>query len=237
MKPATIIIKIQQRVNKLSSDDFANIPQWSVLEAFNKAQLDWCRANLHGLNAVHEGAEQSTSRIDDLDLLLTPTEPLTFQDKGIYYESDVSEWPSNYMRYNRMDMTAVNSCCDEVKRMTVYLAEEANVDVYLDDVARRPSYPWGETFTTVVGKTLHVYHNKQFQIDKGAMIYYREPVNVTMTGVVDIYTGIAATGDVDCEFPDNLANIICVAAAAILEGDWENYNKMMSLRQQVDNNN
>ena len=37
----TLIIKLKQRLNKLSSNDFDNIENWQILEAFNKAQIEW----------------------------------------------------------------------------------------------------------------------------------------------------------------------------------------------------
>ena len=66
-----IQIKLRQRLNKLSSNDFDNLECWQIIEAFNKAQLQWCRRQLHGMNQYKEGDEGSQRRIDDLSLLLT----------------------------------------------------------------------------------------------------------------------------------------------------------------------
>ena len=66
-----ILIKVKQRLNKLSSNDYDNIESWQIIEAFNKGQVDWCRRNLHGVNTKQEGDEQSTRRIDDLQVLLS----------------------------------------------------------------------------------------------------------------------------------------------------------------------
>ena len=78
----TIQIKFRQRLNKIASDDYDNIECWQIVEAFNKAQLEWCRRNLHGNNMFQEGDEVSTRRIDDLQVLLT-TLPITTADMGI----------------------------------------------------------------------------------------------------------------------------------------------------------
>ena len=63
-------IKIKQRLNKLASLDYDNIECWQIQEAFNKAQIEWTRRQLHGLNSKKEGAEQSINTIDDLQVLL-----------------------------------------------------------------------------------------------------------------------------------------------------------------------
>jgi hypothetical protein len=46
----TIVLKVKQRLNKLDSQDYDNLETWQIIEAFNKAQVGWCRRNLHGIN-------------------------------------------------------------------------------------------------------------------------------------------------------------------------------------------
>ena len=70
MNNNTLQIKLKQRLNKLDSQDYDNIECWQFVEAFNKAQLEWCRRNLHGNNLYKEGDELSKRRIDDLQPLL-----------------------------------------------------------------------------------------------------------------------------------------------------------------------
>ncbi len=82
MNNLTIRIKIKERCNKLSSDDFDNIACWKIVEAFNKGMVSWVRRNVHGENMLREGDEQSTSRIDDLQQLITVTGILDFEDMG-----------------------------------------------------------------------------------------------------------------------------------------------------------
>ena len=66
----TIQIKFRQRLNKIASNDYDNIECWQIVEAFNKAQIEWCRRQLRGTNARQEGDEMSKRRIDDLEILL-----------------------------------------------------------------------------------------------------------------------------------------------------------------------
>ena len=54
MLNSTIVIKIKQRINKLDSQDYDNITCWQIVEAFNKAQVEWTRRQLHGINLVKE---------------------------------------------------------------------------------------------------------------------------------------------------------------------------------------
>ena len=70
MLNSTITVKVKQRLNKLDSNDYDNIETWQVSEAFNKAQVEWVRRQLHGNNIFKEGDEFSKRRIDDLQVLL-----------------------------------------------------------------------------------------------------------------------------------------------------------------------
>ena len=71
MNNTTLQVKIKQRINKIDSQDYDNIKSWELAEAFNKAQLEWCRRQLAGTNIRKEGDEMSKRRIDDLSILLT----------------------------------------------------------------------------------------------------------------------------------------------------------------------
>ena len=84
MLNSTITIKMKQRINKLDSQDYDNIECWQVVEAFNKAQVEWARRQLHGINLVKEGDEQSTRRKDDLQVLMQ-TSKLPLADQDYYY--------------------------------------------------------------------------------------------------------------------------------------------------------
>ena len=66
MNNTTLQLKFRQRLNKIASNDYDNIECWQIVEAFNKAQVEWCRRQLHGNNIFKEGDEMSKRRIDDL---------------------------------------------------------------------------------------------------------------------------------------------------------------------------
>ena len=134
----TLRIKLKQRLNKLDSNDYDNIEDWQIIEAFNKAQIEWVRRQLHGNNLFKEGDEHSKRRIDDLQILLTER-PLTGTQTEGYFESD--NFPThNYLEYKRVSADASNDCCESPLPMTVYLAEEANVELYLRDPLKNPDF-------------------------------------------------------------------------------------------------
>lgn len=229
-----ILIKIKQRLNKLSSNDYDNIESWQIVEAFNKGQVDWCRRNLHGLNIVKEGDEQSTRRIDDLQVLLGPL-PLTMVNKQTYFES--TNFPANYLQWKRVSVNAKSDCCPTAKPMIVYLGEVANVDDLLRDKNKNPNYDWGETFATIFNNQIQIYTNGEFSIANATLMYYRQPRHIQIAGVTDPYTGIVPAIDILSEFKDDLVEVFIDETVKIIAGDIESMTQVSIAAQRTEQNN
>lgn len=239
MLNAAILIKVKQRINKLDSNDYDNIQDWQIIEAFNKAQPNWVRRNLHGLNQVREGDEQSTRRVDDFQNLIEATGEgsnpnLVFQNKQYYWEAPL---PANYMQWKRASSSSTKECCPKPKRMIIYLAEQANLDELLRDKNKRPNYEWGETFATMKGNKLQIYTNGEFTLVNAELTYYRQPVRIQILGIVDPYTGIVSGVNVDCEFKDDIVELLIDETVKILAGDIESPNQIQIQTTSVEGNN
>lgn len=233
MLNSTITIKIKERLNKLDSQDYDNLECWSIVEAFNKAQVEWVRRQLHGVNVMKEGDESSTRRIDDLQALLsTTTVPCAIE--GIYYSGSV---PSDYLEWKRLDVYANSECCQEKRRMTTYLAEEANVNNLLRDVAKQPSFEWAETFCTLSNNKFNIYTDKKFDITDVNLVYYRQPRKIQIQNCVDPYTEVTSTVNVTCELKDDIIELLIDEAAGIIAGDIESGNQYGRNTENAERNN
>ena len=238
MNNTTLQLKIKQRLNKLSSNDYDNIECWQIVEAFNKAQLDWCRRNLHGLNVLQEGDEESIRRIDDLQILLTSFD-IPLSERELYYET--ASLPSDYFQWKRLSVTAQNGCCDK-RPFVTYLAEQANVDLLLRDQNKKPNFEWAETFVTMSDNKIQIYTNGEFSITDAQLIYYRQPRKIQILNCVDPYlstsalTAISAV-EVPCEFKDDIVELFIDETVKILAGDIESFNQYQRAQQSVEGNN
>jgi len=239
MLNSTILLKVKQRLNKLASNDFDNIQPWQIIEAFDKGQVDWCRRNLHGLNVVKEGDEQSTRRVDDFQILLTTTgrnsvPALNMENRIFYYEADL---PIDYLQWKRVSTEAISSCCPKPKRMIVYPAEVANRDVLLRDVNKQPNFDWAETFSTMENNKLQIYTNELFTPVNTQLVYYRQPRRIQISGVTNPYIGVPSTVNVESEFKDDIIELLIDETVKILAGDIEAINQIQRESQAVENNN
>lgn len=232
MLNSTIVIKTKERLNKLDSQDYDNIECWQIVEAFNKAQVEWPRRQLHGINIVKEGDEQSTRRKDDLQVLLE-TYDLTVQPKDVFVEAQL---PEDYLQWKRVDILACNDCCED-RRMTVYLAEEGNVNQLLRDEHKKPSFDWAETFATLKGNKVNIYTNNDFSIDEASLVYYRQPVRIQILNCVNPYTGVTSSQEVESEFKDDIIELIIDEAVSILAGDMESGNQFGRGTETAERNN
>lgn len=234
MNNDTLQIKIKQRLNKLSSNDYDNIQCWQIVEAFNKGQYDWCRRNLHGSNTKQEGDEQTTSRVDDLQILMT-TIPLVLTNRQTYYE--VIGLPTDYFRWKRISITASSECCPKPKPMVCYLSEQGNLDELLRDKNKQPNFEWAETFAMLKDNRVQIFTNGLFAVDSAAFTYYRQPVKIQIAGCTDPYTLTIPATNIICEFKDDLAELLVDEAAKIIAGDIELTNQVQINTGSVETNN
>lgn len=225
-------IKIKQRLNKLASFDYDNIECWQIQEAFNKAQLEWTRRQIYGINSRQQGSEESTGLVDDLQVLLK-SEPIQPVDKKYYY---YGELPEDYLYYVRVDAFAASDCCPDKRRMVIYQTEEANMGVLLTSDTKGPSFEWGETLATLVGNTVRVYTNDEFYITDLTLTYFKKPTEVLFKDCINPSTNIITQNDVECDFKDDIVEIIVDQAAAILAGDIESVTQFQREQQAVQTN-
>ena len=227
-------IKIKQRLNKLSSLDYDNLECWQIAEAFNKAQIEWVRRQLHGTNAYKEGDENSIRRIDDLQKLLTTVNITGSMAGETYFEANTL--PENYLEFKRVSIKGKTDNCPD-RPFIVYLAEESDIDLLLSDKFSKPSFEWAETFCTLVGNRIRIYTNGEFHVINPRLNYYRKPVEVQFFNCVNLNTGLTITADVTSEFKDDIVELICDEAASILAGDIESVMQYQRNEKSAERNN
>lgn len=223
-----IPLKIKLRLNKLDSGDYDNLQCWQIVEAYNKAQIERVRRELHGGNAYREGSESSIARIDDLQTLLTPVEILG-TNRDYYFSSNLL--PADYLRYDSLRLWATKGTCKS-KRMKSWLREEGNSEDLLRDKNNQPSFLWRETFHTIVGNRLKVYSNSEFKVEKLELVYYRKPREIRIVGCD--YLGVSSPSNIEPELKDDFVELIIDDASALLASDMENFNQTQAAKQRAE---
>ena len=227
-----IQIKIKSRLNKGDSEDYTNIPCWQIQEAFNKAQREWVRRQVDGINQKRSGREDSSQSIADLQNLLVTWKD-GYIDKHLYYES--CDFPEDFIIFARISAFAESDCCPP-RRLRIYQAEESDIDILLADPNKNPNFEWAETFATFFGNKIRIYTNDKFKLIDPQVIYYRKPITVQFFGCTDTETGNISILDVESEFRDSVIELIIDDAAAILAKDFEMQQTAQNLQQNEQHN-
>ena len=233
MKNSVIKVKVKQRMNKLASNDYDNIMDWQIVEAFNKGMVGWCRRQIQGANLTKTGNESSNRRIDDIQILITPL-TMQFGKKDGFYASN--SFPKDYFQWKRISAKMKADCCEPRPAM-IYLAEEANVDELLRDVNKNPNFQWAETFCTIGGNVIKIYTANKFDLEDVVLTYYRQPRRIQILGTVDPYTTQPSLEEVECEFKDDVIELLIDECVKIITGDIESITINQIAEQSVEQNN
>ena len=212
-----ILVKFNLRLNKGASQAYDNIWKYQAEEAFYKATIDLVQRLIRGKNQTQEGDEESTARIDDLQVLLK-SESLNVRNKSNYAESE--KLPVDYLYFKRVTPLVSKDACSDI-RITSDLREEANVDKLLNI----PSFEFEETFHTLIGNKIRVYHNNQFSVNRLELVYYRIPKKVSFSNL-----------DTKIEFKENLCEMIVDEAVKIRASDIESINQKQIAQERVESN-
>jgi hypothetical protein len=84
---------------------------------------------------------------------------------------------------------------------------------------------------------VNIYTNENFAIESAALTYYRQPVKIQIQGCVDPYTGVQSPTNVECEFKDDIIEVIIDEAVSILAGDIESGNQFSRGTETAERNN
>ena len=159
-----------------------------------------------------------------------------FNRKAVVNFFQSNNWPDNYLEYKRVSTDATNECCSDPRSMTVYLAEEANIDLLMRDELKRPDFDWGETYCTLSNDTVKIF-KRDFNVVNPSLTFYRKPRNMEILGCVDPYTEVTSLADVEPEFKDDIVEVIIDDAVAIVAGDIDAVNQALRGAQSAEKNN
>jgi len=176
------------------------------------------------------------------DINIIETDPTYIPDQTITYETEETiDVP--FQKCYCAPGADKERFCIKPRTMTVYQSEVANVDLILRDPLKRPDFDWCETFCTLESNqdnnnnpAIRIWR-KDFFIMDPVLVYYRVPRRVEILGSVDPYNGADVLVDVECEFKDDIVELLIDYTASILAGDISDANQMIRGEQQGEKNN
>jgi hypothetical protein len=207
MKSSIALLKIRERLNKRSTQANKFVRNEAIQETINKVVLERCRK-------IAKSAEQTDEKALDLQVLLK-TEELGGKMKDLYFES--SKIPTDYFKHIHTEPIVTKDGC--TGSISSDLREESNSKELLGDWSSQPSYELDQTFHTFFNNRIKVYHNKDFDVQKLYLTYYKQPKYIRFPKTFQ-YDGIIPK-DETWEFKDDFCELIIDDAVLVIAADIE----------------
>lgn len=224
MNSKIAIQRAKQGLEKFDTASYANFTNWDYEDAFNKALTDWYRKQDWGGNQRQEGEEASEMVSDDLQVFLTEKK-LSVSNLKVYF--DTFKIPENYRYYNRLSVYCSKGNCKKVLIPSTFI-ENANVDVYLSDWGKSPSFEFEQCFHVILGNKFRVYTNEEFKVDYVKLFYFRAPQKISCT---------LLNMENEWEIKEDVAELVIDTAIKNLAGNIENVSAyQLAEKRTIENN-
>lgn len=189
----SLLYKIDQKLNKLSTNEHQQIQLEDKILALNEAQIKLIKIKFDGQNtSIGLGLDGSKKRYEDLQKLIE-----NYQDHALdLVETDkkLNQWTASlldlspaYMFYIDCYITAdKGKCKDRIIYLNRDLTKHADLSVLLNNSNYKPSFEYQETFNYVASDSISVFTDGTFIPKKLYISYMRYPKWIDKEGYVKL---------------------------------------------------
>ncbi len=209
----SLLYKIDQKLNKLSSNEHQQIPLEDKILALNEAQIKLIKQKLDGQNTVSGlGLDAFKKRYEDLEKLIEMYEDhpldLTKVDGPLNrWKASLVDITPAYMFYvDSYIMADKGKCKDRVVYINNDLAKHADVPTLLKNSHYIPSFEYQDTFNIISTDELSVFTDGTFTPKKLYVCYVRYPKYIDKIGYIKFDGSASITQD--CELKNYLEDEI-----------------------------
>lgn len=237
----SLLYKIDQKLNKLSSNEHQQIQLEDKILSLNEAQIKLVKRKVGGLSTPSGlGLDAFRKRYEDLQNLIEdydhqPLE-LSETDKNIHqWEASLTPLEPKYLFYIDSYILADKGRCKN-RRLHVNedLAKHGDILMLLDNVHYKPSFEYQETFLTISSDKISIYSDGTFTPTKIYISYLRYPRYIDKEGYINL-NGEAST-TVDCELEDYLEDELVDLTVQDLAEYTENASAVQSAQFRIQTN-
>jgi len=212
----SLLYKIDQRLNKLSSNDHQEVQLEDKILALNEAQLKLIKQKFTGISAPNRmGFGAFKKRYQDIEGLL-----VDFNENSLSLEevdSSINQWSTSleqlqpkFMFYADAYILADKGRCkDHIVWINKDLVKHGDIQFLLNNEDFKPSFEYQETFNTITGGNLSVYTDGTFTPKVLKLLYVRYPDYIDKEGYVDFEGNNSVTRncELSLELEDELLDL------------------------------
>jgi hypothetical protein len=187
----SLLYKIDQKLNKLSTNEHQQINLEDKILALNEAQIKLIKQKIDGWSTVSGlGMDAFKKRYEDLQSLVVQynNQPLTLTLKN----AELNQWFANlnlltpkYMFYVDSYLLADKGRCTDRKIwINRDLAKHGDLQFCLNNIHYKPSFEYQETFNFISSDEISIFTDGTFTPKTINISYMRYPVYINKTGYI-----------------------------------------------------
>jgi len=203
----SLLYKIDQRLNKLSSNEHQQIPVEDKILALNEAQIKLIKQKFTGVSTVPGiGLDGFRKRYEDLESLIEDYKGLELKKgnkKLNQFKGDINSLSPDYMFYIDSFVLADKGKCKNRKIwINKDLVKHGDIQFLLNSTHYKPSFEYQETFNTISSDEVNIYTDGTFKPTKLYISYLRYPKYIDKEGYINLKG--ESSKNQDCELESYL---------------------------------
>lgn len=237
----SLLYKIDQKLNKLSTNEHQQIALEDKILALNEAQIKLIKQKVDGINTVSGlGFDSFKKRYEDLQSLVETYnhQPLTLTLKN----PELNQWfaklhdlAPKYMFYVDSYILADKGRCKDRKVwINRDLAKHGDLQFILNNDHYKPSFEYQETFNFLSSDEISIFTDGTFTPKEIYISYMRYPQYINKTGYV-MLDG-EPSYDQDCELETYLEDELLDLTVQTLAMYTENMSAVQTAQMRIQTN-
>jgi hypothetical protein len=237
----SLLYKIDQKLNKLSTNDHQRIQLEDKILALNEAQLKLIKEKVDGPPTPSgAGMDATRKRYEDLQKLIEYWEDHPLDLK--LTNKELNKWTASlstispaYMLYVDAYVLADKGKCKDRKIwINRDLLAHGDIQFVLNNVHYKPSFEYQETCSYVASDQIDIFTDGTFTPTKLFLSYLRYPLYIDKEGYVKLNGKDSVTQD--CELKNYLEDELVDLAVQDLAGYTENAGAMSTAQSRIQKN-
>jgi len=237
----SLLYKIDQKLNKLSTNEHQQINLEDKILALNEAQIKLIKQKVDGTNTVNGlGLDAFKKRYEDLQSLVETYnhQPLDLHIKN----TELNQWAANvhllvpkYMFYiDSYILADKGQCTDRKIWINRDLAKHGDLQFCLNNTHYKPSFEYQETFNFLSSDEISIFTDGTFTPKTINISYMRYPQYINKTGYI-MLDGLPSF-DQDCELETYLEDELLDLTVQNLAMYTENQSAVQSSIYRIQTN-
>lgn len=189
----SLLYKIDQKLNKLSTNEHQQIALEDKILALNEAQIKLIKQKVDGFSTVSGmGLDSFKKRYEDLQSLVVAYNdgelPLTLENAKLnQWKANVHTLTPAYMFYiDSYVLANKGRCTDRIIWINRDLTKHGDLQYCLNNVHYKPSFEYQETFNFISSDEISIFTDGTFTPTKIFISYMRYPVYIDKAGYIKL---------------------------------------------------